>query len=150
MRLETWSRFGVAAVVLLVSATPVLAQRALDLANAPPSRVTADASLDGHERAVARFHVVASAPIVPVWSWPSRVPANRPRWRRYALIGSFVGFAASALIAKSIICPSSCIDTGEASYPIVGVVFYGVIGAGVGALIGGGIGAVRDQHADER
>jgi hypothetical protein len=62
-----------------------------------------------------------------------------------------LGFATSALIARSLSCPGSdCIDNGEASYPIVGVVFYGLVGGGAGAVIGGGIGAVLDQRARER
>jgi len=147
MRLEV-----VAAAVLLVSASPTSPQRVVDVVAAAHSPVTPDAAVDGRTRALARFRVAPSAPETRLSRWPPPGLAldSRPRARRYALIGGVVGFVTSALIARSISCPGSdCIDNAQASYPIVGVVFYGVIGGGAGALIGGGIGAARDRRDRE-
>ena len=76
---------------------------------------------------------------------------RRPRWPKYALVGGAVGFVVAAVVARSMTCPGSdCIDTKEASFPIMGVVFYGALGAGAGALIGGGIGALVDAKTAPR
>jgi hypothetical protein len=151
MTFETWSRCGLAAVCLLLSAKPTSAQPALDQGIALHARTRADTSHDGRTHAEAHVILVPYATIAEVRWWPDPVQASRPRTGRYARIGGVVGFAATALIARSSSCPDGdCIDTGEASFPIVGVVFHGAVGAGAGALIGGGIGAIRDQRDRER
>lgn len=134
-----------AALGLMVPATGTAhAQRAADLRSV---QAFATASRD---RAVLRGSASQAEPAPKVHILISATE-RKPRWPRYAVIGGAVGFVASALIARSMICPGSdCIDVGEASAPIIGVVFYGLIGGGVGALLGAGTGAVVDARERER
>ena len=128
--------------LLFLCAPTASAQRAgdlrmLSLSHAPTEPLPAPS---------ARIAVLTPADGLPML--PGHVGQERAgRRARYVLIGGIVGFVATALVARSMICPGTdCVDTGEAAFPIVGVMFWGLIGGGVGALVGATTDALLDSR----
>jgi hypothetical protein len=145
MRPGIRSLTALAALVTLVPSLAAFGQRTTDRQAIGSRPVAAPQGLDGGDLRRGGVRLTQSA-VAPA-QWVTLREVRRPRSRQYALVGGVMGFIASVVVARSMICPGTdCIDSAEASYPIVGVLFYGAAGAGVGALLGGGVGAMLDAR----